>query len=1334
MRIKLILAVPLLGLMMGYLVASDVPALSPEKDNLIIAANDTLNITCRGERPVVWSWPMNLSIVDDRISVSQCNESIYCQTFTLSNVVANDTGIYNCFYEDSNSTSSVHVYVQDERSPFLPSKQVTVLFITENKTVTIPCLASRGDLNVTLHTKYPESIFHPDGHTMYWDHKKGFTILSESLKQASLVYCETKLNGEVYISPSYIVVVIDFKINSVTMNPHPFVRLAVGESLNLTCTAYTELNTRVDFKWTFPTSDDVEEKKCPMKEIQGTLEHQRILNINYITMKHRGDYSCTAHSGHVNKTTSTTVIVYEKPFIYIDNEMESSVVTKVGQGVMVPVKFFAYPTPEIKWFKNGKSLYSKHMSRGSSYLTIVGVTEKDAGNYTVVLINPRTREQKSHTFQVVVRVPPHIGEKEVSAPLEPYEFGKSYVLTCTASGIPAPVSIKWTWQQEEKCTFSSKHYDSGKSLYTCSKWRDIADKIGGNMIETNETRTDVIEGKVKTVSKLVIRAAIVSSVYKCTARNDAGEDERVIDFHVTRGLNTRIQPRGYLTEQDNVTLKCVADRLTYENVMWYKLSTNVPEKQEVMPSPMHLCRNLNVHFKMNGTITNTIGENVNAELILPNITMQDQGNYICVAQDKKTRKQYCSFMPLTIQGQEPPAIHNILKNQTVNVSQTVEVKCQATGIPEPQITWFKNDETLVGDSGVILKDKNRTLTIQRVRKQDEGFYACRACNHLGCKEAEMYFTVNDTEEKTNLELIILVGTGVIALFFWLLLVIILRTVKRPSEEELKSGYLSIIMDPSEVPLDEQCDRLLYDASKWEFPRDRLKLGKPLGRGAFGQVIEADAFGIDTSGTCKTVAVKMLKEGATSSEYKALMSELKILSHIGHHLNVVNLLGACTKPGGPLMVIVEYCRFGNISAYLKSKRKEFHSYKTRPTRYRPGRQHYAELPGDLKRRLDSIASSQSSASSGFVDEKSLSDVEEEEVEDMYKNNISMVDLISYSFQVARGMEYMASRKCIHRDLAARNILLSDNNVVKICDFGLARDIYKDPDYVRKGDTRLPLKWMAPETIFDRVYTTQSDVWSFGVLLWEIFSLGASPYPGVQIDEIFCRRLKEGTRMRAPDYATAEMYQTMLDCWHGDPIGRPTFTELVEHLGNVLQANVQQHGKDYIPITESLNIEEDSGLSMPTSPVSCKEEGEISDAKFHYDSTAGIRFQKNVKRKSRPVSVKTFEDVPVETSVSVAHDVDSGMVLASEEMKTLGASDQTEFFSLLVSSKSKESVTSGSSNQTSDYQSGYQSGYSDDTEITPDSNETTQLLQRDLSPDACCTERNQYQVMIKLNTAV
>ncbi|ETE68078.1 Vascular endothelial growth factor receptor kdr-like protein, partial [Ophiophagus hannah] len=176
---------------------------------------------------------------------------------------------------------------------------------------------------------------------------------------------------------------------------------------------------------------------------------------------------------------------------------------------------------------------------------------------------------------------------------------------------------------------------------------------------------------------------------------------------------------------------------------------------------------------------------------------------------------------------------------------------------------------------VRISMENNTLVIERVKKDDEG-----------------------SEEKSNIEVIILVCTGLAATLFWLLLTLFIRKLRKPDATDIKTGYLSIIMDPEEMPLDEQCERLPYDSNKWEFPRDRLRLGKTLGHGAFGKVVEASAFGIDKSSTCKTVAVKMLKaECATTNECKALMSELKILIHIGHHLNVVNLLGACTKPGG-----------------------------------------------------------------------------------------------------------------------------------------------------------------------------------------------------------------------------------------------------------------------------------------------------------------------------------------------------------------------------------------------------------------------------------------------------
>ncbi|XP_073501584.1 vascular endothelial growth factor receptor 2 isoform X2 [Phyllobates terribilis] len=1201
MRSKVMLIVLINCCMVAVLSASDTPILSYKNANLSIASNHSLNITCSGEQPVVWSLP---GPVDNRLLLFVCNESIYCQTIVVPQFTVNDTGTYKCYYEGSNSASSVHVSIVDQSSPFASSAGDTPIVVripggdsAGNQTVVIPCIASREDLNVTLRTKYAENAFAPNGHSIHWNYKKGIIISSGLLRFYDMVFCETILNGQTYKSSNFIIVVVEFRIFSLSMTPHPQVLLAVGEKLALSCSAHTQFNVRVQFKWGFPSKRDNRAiEKLSRDQLTSVLNYTGSLIIEEVTLEDEGYYSCTADTGGMSKTNTTKVIVYEKPFIIMDEEMEKIFVCKTGNHITIPVKFTAYPDPEVTWKKNGNVMRHRYQY----FLSINHCDEDDIANYTVILTNPKTRDSETHTFQVFVYVPPQIGEKAVSSTLESYKYGKAFSLTCTAYGIPTPQSIQWSWQLEEECTYLPQLYHAGKNPYSCSKWRDITDQYEGNVIETPDIRTDVIEGKLKTISKLLISLAHVSAVYKCTATNQAGRDEHIIPFHVTRGLDVSMHPRGRLTEHVNVTLKCIADKFTYGSLTWCKRKSPGARSWS-----LHTCGNLTNLIKMNQSTLDVNGEYITLELTLHDISLDDQGHYDCVAQEKKTLRKGCFTTLLTIHAQKHPIIHDDLKNQTTNVSETMEVRCLATGLPEPQILWFKNSDALVGDSGIILKDQNRTLTIQRVRKQDEGFYSCRACNELGCVESGMYFTVNDSEEKTNLELIILVGTGVIALFFWLLLVIILRTVKRPNEGELKAGYLSIIMDPSEVPLDEQCERLLYDAMKWEFPRERLKLGKPLGRGAFGQVVEADAFGIDTTSTCKKVAVKMLKEGATDSEYRALMSELKILSHIGHHLNVVNLLGACTKPGGPLMVIVEFCRFGNLSTYLRSRRNDFVLYKTKSVRYRQAKHHYVETPRDLKKRLDSIASSQSSASSGFAEEKSLSDVEEEEIEGMCKNQLCMEELISYSFQVARGMEYMASRRCIHRDLAARNILLGDNNVVKICDFGLARDVYKDPDYVRKGDARLPLKWMAPETIFDRVYTTQSDVWSFGVLLWEIFSLGGSPYPGVQIDEDFCRRLKDGTRMRAPDYATVEIYQTMIDCWQGDPLHRPTFSELVEHLGNVLQANVQLDGKDYIPVTVTLNVEEDSGLSMPTSPVSCVEEEEICDAKFHYDNAAGIR---------------------------------------------------------------------------------------------------------------------------------
>uniref|UniRef100_A0A3Q1MU70 Fibroblast growth factor receptor 2 n=2 Tax=Pecora TaxID=35500 RepID=A0A3Q1MU70_BOVIN len=323
---------------------------------------------------------------------------------------------------------------------------------------------------------------------------------------------------------------------------------------------------------------------------------------------------------------------------------------------------------------------------------------------------------------------------------------------------------------------------------------------------------------------------------------------------------------------------------------------------------------------------------------------------------------------------------------------------------------------------------------------------------------------------------------------------------------------------------------LPEDPKWEFPRDKLTLGKPLGEGCFGQVVMAEAVGIDKEKPKEavTVAVKMLKDDATEKDLSDLVSEMEMMKMIGKHKNIINLLGACTQDG-PLYVIVEYASKGNLREYLRARRP-------------PG----MEYSYDINR------------------------VPEEQM--------AFKDLVSCTYQLARGMEYLASQKCIHRDLAARNVLVTENNVMKIADFGLARDINNIDYYKKTTNGRLPVKWMAPEALFDRVYTHQSDVWSFGVLMWEIFTLGGSPYPGIPVEELF-KLLKEGHRMDKPANCTNELYMMMRDCWHAVPSQRPTFKQLVEDLDRILTLTTNE---EYLDLSQLL---EQYSPSYPDTRSSC-----------------------------------------------------------------------------------------------------------------------------------------------------
>ncbi|OXB55002.1 hypothetical protein ASZ78_013721 [Callipepla squamata] len=1237
-----------------------VPELSVNGRQHVVQAGQTLNLTCRGEMLHSWSLPETLSKDSKRLKVIKyaCgrNGTQSCSSLTLSRTQANDTGRYSCKYPTSSAKkkkeSIVYVFINDTSNPFVEmhSDIPKIIHMTVGKEMIIPCRVTAPDIAVTL-KKIPRETLIPDGKTIIWDNMRGFRIPEATYRFIGLLSCETTIGGHKY-STKYLTHRETNTIFDIKLSTPRLVKLLKGDSLAINCTVKAAWNTRVQMTWTYPgqavrrgsVTQRIDQKNREANIFYSILVIDKVRDID------KGQYACHVKSGPSNKLVNTTVIVYDKRFINLKRRRKTVLEAVAGRkSYRLPMKVKAFPTPEVTWLKDGLPAAEKcarYMVKNYS-LIIKDVAEEDAGNYTIILSLRQWNLSKNLTVTLKVNVKPQIYENAVSSFPDPnlYLLSSKQVLTCTVYGIPPP-KITWMWYP---CRQNHTKTRRGFCSHTDGSFNLKTGSNIGNRIQSIIERTAIIEGKNKTASTLVVAEAKSSGIYSCMASNKVGKAERNVSFLVTdvpSGFHISLEKVPI--EGENLVLSCSANKFMYKDISWI-LPRTVTNQTKAR-------RALNKEYSITLTLT------------IKNVSLAHSGTYTCRARNIFTGKEVLQKKDVTIRAQEAPALLQQLVDQTVNTSNSAMLECQVHGIPEPQITWFKNHEEIQQESGensdlvqpfyshcnifnftgIILGPGRRMLFIERVKEEDEGLYQCIATNLKGSVESAAYVTVQGTAERSNLELITLTCTCVAATLFWLLLTLFIRKLKRPYFSETKTNhYLSIIMDPDEVPLDEQCERLPYDASKWEIARERLKLGKSLGHGAFGKVVQASAFGIKKSPTCRIVAVKMLKEGATASEYKALMTELKILIHIGHHLNIVNLLGACTKNGGPLMVIVEYCKYGNLSNYLKSKRNFFCPTKD-PSLQREvtkDRKDIEPVEGK-KQRLASVTSSESFASSGFQEDKSLSDAEEDEedVAELSKLPLTMEDLISYSFQVARGMEFLSSRKCIHRDLAARNILLSENNVVKICDFGLARDIYKNPDYVRKGDARLPLKWMAPESIFDKIYNTKSDVWSYGVLLWEIFSLGASPYPGVQIDEDFCSKLKEGTRMRAPEQATEEIYQIMLDCWQSNPNKRPRFSELVKRLGDLLQASVQQEGKDYIPLDTIFTTE--SGFPAASDPL-CNEKFPATSPNCR--NTETVRYINTFKIKP-PQRIQTFEELPIkETLVFNDYQADSGMVLASEELK-------------------------------------------------------------------------------------
>uniref|UniRef100_A0A8C7LHN1 receptor protein-tyrosine kinase n=1 Tax=Oncorhynchus kisutch TaxID=8019 RepID=A0A8C7LHN1_ONCKI len=310
------------------------------------------------------------------------------------------------------------------------------------------------------------------------------------------------------------------------------------------------------------------------------------------------------------------------------------------------------------------------------------------------------------------------------------------------------------------------------------------------------------------------------------------------------------------------------------------------------------------------------------------------------------------------------------------------------------------------------------------------------------------------------------------------------------------------------------DELKHKLQDVMVDRHKLTLGKTLGEGEFGSVMEGLLVHEET---VLKVAVKTMKISiCTRTEMEDFLREAACMKEFDHP-NVMRLLGVCLQTvergGYPSPVVILPCmKHGDLHSFLL----------------------YSRL-GDSPLSLPSQM------------------------------------LVKFMTDVARGMEYLSDKRFIHRDLAARNCMLNENMTVCVADFGLSKKIYNG-DYYRQGRiSKMPVKWIAIESLADRVYTTKSDVWSFGVTMWEIATRGQTPYPGVENSEIY-DYLRQGNRLKQPPSCLDTIYSLMFSCWLLSPKDRPGFPSLRCDLEKALEEMPEQEEADDLLY---VNMEEPSG---------------------------------------------------------------------------------------------------------------------------------------------------------------
>ena len=312
-------------------------------------------------------------------------------------------------------------------------------------------------------------------------------------------------------------------------------------------------------------------------------------------------------------------------------------------------------------------------------------------------------------------------------------------------------------------------------------------------------------------------------------------------------------------------------------------------------------------------------------------------------------------------------------------------------------------------------------------------------------------------------------------------------------------------------------------------RSKIHYVKELGRGNFGIVFMGKVDKLKEGEGEALVAVKTLRE-ENSGALESFVSEAKTMFSFDHP-NIVKIHAVCMEEV-PYYMVFEFMDKGDLAHFLQDSASSYQRQK--------------RSPFGVHERTESSLSND-------------------------PPQLNCEQLTDVCRQIASGMDYLSKKNHIHRDLACRNCLVSSPLNIKIGDFGMSQNLYTRDYYRVNGKAVLPIRWMSPEAVVYGKFTTQSDVWSFGVVMWEVFSFAMQPYYGVTNEEV-TQMIRKGKHLDIPVDCPDKIYEIMTVCWSMDPGDRPSFSELHEMLVNFRSStstDEDQHGGRGLNDTVSLN---------------------------------------------------------------------------------------------------------------------------------------------------------------------